>query len=290
MVFNGRNYYFRGGWGVGHFTLVAEERVREHHYATYKAETEVLVPELARLVAELYVEPKLLRETLRRAADGLDDIIDMEVIDELVAQVQLAAIPEAGQRVEKPWLDMARNEVAEVLTYLVAEEVYDVLVVSKRVRNKEITNLPSRGVDMIGILSNPELRLVCGEVKASSAEASPPSVVDTGKDNLHDQLKSLIDNHQKILQELNWSHKHASEQNQILIGRTLLLWAQRRLPITVFAVLLRPETVCKVSDFGIFRERPEDFEPAVVRFCIARLTTTIEKLAEQVYSKAREQE
>jgi hypothetical protein len=270
------------------FALVEENYINEHRYSVYDIDENETIPRLAAMVRELYVEPDVLRHTLEQAVVDLGDFLDPAMIDELIRTATNTVIPEAGTNPSHPWLDMARNETAEVLAYLIAEEIYNVRILSKRVRNKEIPRLPSRGVDMVGLIfDDPGIRLVCGEVKTSSSRDSPPSVVSRADDSLDKQLLGLIANKKKILEELTWSHKHAEVEDRRLIGRAMILHAQGKLPTMSFALLVRPRNVYKPTDFGTLRDTPERFHPSSICFSIARLSDSLENFAHSVYSQAK---
>lgn len=270
------------------FSLTEEAFDGEHHFALYDVDADAAVEAFAAKVRDLYVEPDTLRETLTTASSGLGDLVDLALIEEILMDVTNAAVPPAKQNAAKPWLDMARNEAAEVLASLAAEHIYGCVVVANRIRNKEIPGMPTRGMDLLALENSPRLRLVCGEVKASDVDTSPPPVVETSKDSLYNQLKLITSSEDRILQELNWAHKHCTERHRGIVARAILLWASRNLPVVVFPVLVRTLESGTSSDFGIFRSKPDDFTPAIVRFCLARLSIPIEDFAERVYRTARE--
>jgi hypothetical protein len=196
-------------------------------------------------------------------------------------------VPPPGVREDRPWLDVPRNELAEVIAYLLIETVRGALVPAKRIQEKEVPGQPPRGMDLLALQTNPTLRLLITEVKASGAADSPPSVVATGDDSLRGQLLKFMRRPERVLQELNWVYKHSALENQPLVGRAILLWIRRLLPVTVVPLLVRSLDKHQPSDFGSFRDRPSDFAPARVQFEIVRVSIGISTLAEQVYGRAR---
>jgi hypothetical protein len=198
-----------------------------------------------------------------------------------------AVVPPPGAREDRPWSDVPRNELAEVIAYLVIEKVRGALVPAKRIREKEVPGQPPRGMDLLGLQTNPTLRLLITEVKASEASQSPPSVVATGDDSLRGQLLKFIRRPERVLQELNWVYKHSASGNQLLVARAILHWVRRALPVTVVPLLVRSLDKHQPTDYGSFRDRPSEFAPARVQFEIVRVSIGISALAEQVYSRAR---
>ncbi|MEV0626587.1 Hachiman antiphage defense system protein HamA [Nonomuraea wenchangensis] len=272
------------------FTLAFEAWQGEHRYVIYDVDADAALDLFAETIRDLYVEPERLRLTLTDALVGLDDIVDLPDIEALLQEVTEASVPQAGRNPGRPHLDMARNETAEVLAHLVAERIHGSSVIANRVRNKEIPGQPTRGMDLLALHESGSgcLSLVCGEVKASNSASSPPAVVDQADDSMRNQLKKIITNHTKILQELNWAHKHSKEEHRSKVGRAILLWSQRKLPIIVLPVLMRTHNTGQQADFGLFHASPDELSPAVICFCIAKISVPIEEFADSVYSKARE--
>ncbi|MER6174195.1 Hachiman antiphage defense system protein HamA [Streptosporangium sp. NPDC001681] len=291
MIFKVRIAWIQGGAvTLPGFTLAYEAWEGEHHFAIFDVDADAVLDLFAETIRDLYVESDTLRITLTSALAGLDDVVDLQDIEALVSEVTEAAVPLPGQNQTKPHLDMARNEAAEVLAHLVAERLHGGLVVANRVRNKEIPGQPTRGMDLLALeeSSPKQLRLVCGEVKASSSNSSPPAVVDKADDSMRNQLKRTISDHARILQELNWAHKHAKDGNKPMVARAMLLWTRKKLPVVILPVLMRTSETGQESDFGTFKSKPTEFTPAVIRFFLAKISISIEEFAERAYTKARE--
>jgi hypothetical protein len=96
--------------------------------------------------------------------------------------------------------DVTRSDFGETLCYIILEQQYSTMLGYKSVRDRELINLPGRGIDAIGIENDGKLTLVLGEVKVSNASASPPQVVDASDDSLRNQ-------HLGHLNELNITTK-----------------------------------------------------------------------------------
>src|SRR2546426_5838212 len=103
------------------FTQHSRREDGDHRFDAFdcEADDDDLVAELAAVVRELYVEKAALRERMLEAAGAVDDIADITEISEAVDAVTRAAVPEPGVRSAQPQLDMARNELGEVLAYAV---------------------------------------------------------------------------------------------------------------------------------------------------------------------------
>lgn len=241
------------------------------------------------MVRDLYLDETDLKTALRDAASGLDSVVNPELVEELLAEMRTAAIPEPASGTTRPaHLDLARNEVAEVIALAAVDELLDAKVPAPRIRHKEIRDQPSRGLDLLALQLEPELSLVVSEVKASSSESSPPSVVDSGDDCLRQQLLGLVANQRRLWEELNWCFKHCpNEEFRERVAEAMVRLALKQLPIVAFPILVRPSSVLRPTDFGQLFDCPTQLNPARLHFCIARIHGPLEDLASAVYNSAR---
>ena len=266
--------------------------VDEHTFRVYDCgdDYDVLVQELATMVRDLYLDEVELKAALRDAASGLDSVVNPELVEELLAAMKTAAIPEPASDTNKPaHLDLARNEVAEVIALAAVEEVLDAKVPAARIRHKEVRDQPARGIDLLALQLEPKMSLVVSEVKASASEKSPPSVVDSGDGCLRQQLLGHVANQRRLRDELNWCFKHCpDEELRGRVAEAMVRLAVEELPIVAFPVLVRPSSVFKSTDFGQLLDHPTQLNPARLHFCIARIREPLEDLASAVYNSARE--
>jgi hypothetical protein len=85
-----------------------------------------------------------------------------------------------------PRLGVVRSDFGEILCYMLNEHDHNTRFGYKSVRDRELTQLPGRGIDAVGVEAGQPLNLVLGEVKVSNENASPPQVVDSKKRRLPD--------------------------------------------------------------------------------------------------------
>lgn len=274
------------------FSLQSHDNAEPHRFEIYELTLgeEELIEELAGEVRALYLDDDF-DEVLEQAAADLDAVSDPEAMKELVASAAQSTIPEPAQRTTQPWLDTARNELGEVLCYAALEELFSASLPAKRVRHKEIPQLPSRGMDAFALADDSSadhaLRLYLSETKSSSDTASPPRVVDETEDSLHKQLLDAVRTRTKVTAELARALKYTTGSDRDRVARAMILWAQAELATTVVPFLLRPKDRHGDADFGAFRDDPSVFDPAHVAFCLIRIDGTIEALSEGVYQRAR---
>jgi hypothetical protein len=274
------------------FSLHEVETVDAHAFAVFDCaedDTDVLAAEIAERVRALYVDTDLVAE-FEAASAGLEDLVDPASLIATARRVVEAVVPQPGANPNQPaHLDLPRNELAEVLASELLEHSHGALVPASRVRQKEVPGLPTRGIDVVGLLLEPELKLVVAEVKASSSASSPPAVVGDGNDCMHAQVLKLVADEKKQFRELNWMKKHAtSETAKQHVTRAMLLLGVQNLPVVAAPVLVRPRDRYTPADFGCFKDTPDNYSPATVHFSVVRVPGTLEELAGAAYTKARE--
>jgi len=270
------------------FTLIDRAEDGDHSFAVYDCHAstiEDLIEDLAGVVQDLYVNPENFRSVLQGALSDVGGLPGEDALNEAIDRTLAAAIPEPGTH-KVPQLDVARNELAEVLAYLALPAIHTTVIPASRIRNKEIPGAPARGLDLVG-LEDPPLVAVVGEVKASDEANSPPAVVDTGDDSLRGQFLSFLSDEDRLLAELNWALKHARPENVNLVARALTAHVAGTLPVVAAPVLVRPANRHGPGDFGSFKQNPAQFDPADVRFCLLRVPGDLDEFSRSVYEKAR---
>jgi hypothetical protein len=186
---------------------------------------------------------------------------------------------------------VTRSDFGETLCYMLLGQEYSTIFGYKSVRDRELINLPGRGIDAIGIENDGKLTLVLGEVKVSNANASPPQVVDASDDSLRNQ-------HLGYLRELNITAKKIWNLSRHVLDATVrdllftALWCleeQRldKLQLVACCVLIRPRNRYTVKDFGSFVKRPADYEPARIRFVVVCIPGDVEEVVDNWYATVK---
>lgn len=278
---------------MARFSLhTSHDDAEPHRFEVYELtlSDDALVEDLAREVRALYLDDDF-DEVLQQAARDLDAVSDPDAMRELLASATQSTIPAPAQRTSQPWLDTARNELGEVICYAALEELFSATLPAKRIRHKEVPQLPSRGMDAFALADDSTaahaLRLYLSETKSSSDAASPPAVVDQASDSLHQQLLDAVRTRTRVASELSRALKYTSGAERNRVARAMVLWAKAELATTVVPFLLRPKDRHSEDDFGAFRDDPSRFDPAHVAFCLVRIDGTIETLSHDVYQRAR---
>jgi hypothetical protein len=267
--------------------FAADEPPHEYHIVDCDTQGS-FVDEVAAFVRELYGPVDDLAGLLREASADLGPVAPDDELQQVVSRVLQATIPEPGTGPEEaPHLDVARNELAEVLAYLALTEIFGTVIPAPRVKYKEVGGLPSRGLDVLGLDEQPEMTLVISEVKASSEDAEPPGVVEYGQTTLRGQLRARLDDPDGLIAELSWVLRHCNSEHKTQLARALLQQTRGRLPIRIVPFLLRPQDMAAETDFGAFRTAPASFDPATIRFLVVGVPESIEETATAGYGAAR---
>lgn len=178
--------------------------------------------------------------------------------------------------------DVVRSDFGEVLCYAVLEQLYDVKLGYKSVRDRELIDSPGRGIDAIGIEDGSMLTLVLGETKVSDDKKSPPGVVDTADDGLAKQHKAHLRENDQTARKL-WNtarHIEDTDLRDLHMAAALLIEEGEfdKIRIIGCSLLVRPDALCNAKDFGSFKKKPADYAPSQIRFLIVRLPEGVEAI------------
>jgi hypothetical protein len=243
-----------------------------------------LIDELADELRALYSDHVDMAARLKAQASELDSVSDPEGLEAVIDRVLEASIPKPGTH-KVPQLDVARNELAELLAHLLVQTRYGTLVPASRIRHKEIPQAPARGLDLLGLEFEPLLGIVA-EVKASEQETSPPDVVGEGDTSLRSQCVAFLEDDDRMIAELNRLYKEAGADARNEIAKAIALQVGGELKVVVSPVLVRPAERAHQDDFGCFRDDPAQFVCERVRFSVISVDRPLEDLAKAVYERA----
>lgn len=279
----------KGGLTIISFTSIESTSIGIHSYECYDLRSDDdLISEVAEIVRDLYVEDAFLESALRNAAKGLNTVCDEAAIEQVISKVATAVIPQIDEESAIPLhLQVPRNEVAEVLALYVLEHIHGFDVPASRVKNKEVSGQPSRGLDVLGLTPNHSVAVT--EVKASSSNSSPPPVVGATSDSMCRETLRRLNTPSSLIAEIYWALKHAKPGSKDSVAQTLLMYSLPGPPTaTVTPVLVRPPGTYQDQDYGVFRTSPQQFGNSPVHFVVVRLQQSLEAFAKSVYARAAE--
>lgn len=192
-------------------------------------------------------------------------VVDTTRIRSLLASKTIP-LPRGG------YFDVIRSDMGETLAYIILEQKYNIQIGYKSVRDRELIQLPGRGIDVVGVEDNDTLVLLLGEVKVSDEGRHPPLVVDYKDDSISKSLIRHIKNHKETSRKI-WdiARRTRDEVVQRLLFTAALYWDKQMwsyLRVVCCGVLLRSRDKYNEKDFGLLKDKPELVAPAKVRFLI----------------------
>jgi hypothetical protein len=262
------------------FSLSATYDNGDHHLRVYSPTDasrwlEDVAQEYRRLRTQSLIKPVALE------MDGIE-IVSVEGVERLLADA-LIPMPRGGN------FDVVRSDLGEVVLGLLCETDYGSRYGYRSIRDREIVDLPGRGIDQIGVEVTYEddgkggkkvalLTLVLGEAKVSSDSRHPPGVVEARRDGLRaqhlDHLTNINATANKVLRASQACTDAETVQLLRFASELFRRGVKTKFQIVCASVMLRPTSIFDETDFGSFRSQVEDFHPAYIRFLIVKVPHT----------------
>ncbi|MDX9703272.1 MAG: hypothetical protein RBU23_09530 [Candidatus Auribacterota bacterium] len=242
-----------------------------------------LIPLIQNLYADLESLKKDLEET------GWDEKEIKKHIDEVLN----ASIPSDTTDSKIENFQVRRADFAELIATICLEELYNTKIPLNNILHRELTHKSGRGIDIFGYeeVGNNICLILC-EIKGSKDSNSPPSVVGDSEDSMKQQLFSYVTDKKKTLDRIiNIRKKSTNINDKKTLTKISMLWTKEdESPLKVIACpfLVRDGNCYKNTDFGFFKENPDHFAPAKIRFLIVCIHDDIVELSKQIYNLARE--
>jgi hypothetical protein len=249
-----------------------------HHFATHKP---LQMNLWLKNVANEYVK---LRTECTIELPATLDLSGIGVLDASNLQTRLAKalVPKADTH--RKAFSVTRSDLSEVAAYMLLERSFDTEIAYKPVRDRELIQLPGRGIDAVGIEVGEKLMVVLGEVKFSDENSSPkaPQVVDVSKDCMRTQHLGHISEIDQTISKIWDCARRAKDPKlqELLFAAAIYLEDKMTDAVEIVSccVLVRPEARHSAGDFGTFKDSPEKFSPANVRFLVWVLPGDIDSI------------
>ena len=269
------------------FVRVEVHDVDNHHLRVFKPRDSGWLARVASEYRKLRTESITPLEPL--TLEGVD-IVDVAGVEEMLA--------EAGVPTYQPGnFGVIRSDLAELLLAWIQADEYGCKYGYRSIRDRELVQLPGRGIDQIGVelAEGPggvSIALILGEAKSSSQAASPPTVVDTSEDCLRVQHRGHLADLDLTIDKVLNASRHARDPEvaqSLRIVAHLLRKGDERARIVVSSLMVRPADVFAApTDFGSFFSSPSDYEPANVRFILVSVPGSIDEIAKELGELAAE--
>lgn len=179
---------------------------------------------------------------------------------------------------------ISRSDLSETAAYMLLERSFGTKIAYKLVRDRELIQLPGRGIDAIGIEQDDKLLVVLCEVKFSdeNSQPKPPQVVDTSKDGMRIQhighLSDLPVTITKVWDCARRARDPELQQNLFAAALYLEEKSWDHVGVVSCCVLVRPAERHHNGDFGSFKTSPDDFVPGRIRFLVWSLPGSLETI------------
>jgi len=253
-----------------------------HHYRVYESDPGSV--DWLDQLAEEYVKILTHREAPLKSLKINDSDMQMDVSN-IQKYLKKASIP----KYKKGNFNVVRSDFGELLCYMLLEHEYRTLFGAKSISNRELRDSPGRGIDAVGIeVEGDQLTLVLCEVKVSDEQPSPPRVVDYNDDCLSKQHRYHLNNLDDATKDKVWRVANKTRDEEVadlLTIAALYLEAKRldKLRIIICNVLVRPKKKYTKADFGSFFVKPDQYDPAAIRFLIACIPDNVDATITQWY-------
>lgn len=242
--------------------------VEPHLYGIYKPADmqgwlDAVASEYVRLRCECTVD---LPDTIDFSGIGLFDV------SQIKAKLAEKLVPSSAPSNNR--LSVTRSDLSETAAYMLLEREFGTRIAYKLIRDRELIQLPGRGIDAIGIEGDEKLLVILCEIKFSDENSAPksPQVVDRSKDGMRCQHRGhLTDINVTVAKIWDCVRRSRDEDlQQSLMAAALYMESGMldRVGIVSCCVLVRPEGRYCAGDFGSFKDSPADYQPASVRFLV----------------------
>lgn len=221
-------------------------------------------------------------------ARPLPDILDLPGLGAFKAdgiKARLAKFTVPKPDLSRGNFSVLRADLSEVAAYLALERFFGTEISYKLIRDRELIQLPGRGIDAIGIEAGAKRAIILAEVKFSEQACKPgnaPTVVDTSSDCMRKQhIGHITERLQTVGKLLDVSRKALTDaERDNLMAAALYLEAEQwdQVDVVSCCVLVRPKDCHTPADFGTFQASPLDYKPARVRFLVWKLPGDMESI------------
>lgn len=195
--------------------------------------------------------------------------------------------------------DIYRSDLGELLmTYYFEEKLPDgerFVIPLKNITFRERAELPGRGLDAIGYrkIGDTQVEILLGEAKVSADKKSPPPVVDSTSDSIHNTQLNYKNGTPIVVQRLSDYARRLNTKDAEILGFAIISIEHQltdNFSITYGCTLVRDHTCLNEnSDFGKMKTNQNDFEPGKVHFSILSFSDkTIRDTVNLFYSKVQE--
>lgn len=225
---------------------------------------------------------------------------DSSYIKSLIKGHCVPSVRECIKRDQKldRYRDIYRSDLGELLmtTYFEEEAEDDrrFKIPFKTISNREIAELPSRGLDAIGYRKlGDKFNVLLGEAKVSEERNNPPQVVHKKSDSIYNQQLEKIKNRNLLLTRLTDFSRKLDNEDALYICIIIAFIEQNRTQdyeIICGCALIRDLKCVNLSeDYGKLRTHADEFKSANIHFVIISFDKPIEETVALFSEEVRRQ-
>jgi len=275
---------------------VTKETIQDHTFSVYNwGDSEGWIDELIKkfspLIREYYTNFEELKKDLPKLLEEETEFSQND-IDTFLSACLKASIPDPSKDPKNKPVQLLsyRSDFAEILAMLCLEELFDTTIPVRGIRSKEIHDLPSRGIDVIGYETpDDKIHLILCEVKGSSSVKNPPGCVSGKNDSIENQLLSCVCDQEKTLQRLLAIYAKCEKPQKEMMCKILFYWQKQnhaKMKIILCPFLVREKSKYHEKDYKFIIDKLPEYNPAIIRFIIICINENLSELSKKLYEFA----
>lgn len=211
---------------------------------------------------------------------------DCSYIHDIIKKYCVPSVRECIKKDQKlpRYGDIYRSDLGELLmTIYFEEEIEDerkFRIPLKTITNREIAELPARGLDAIGYRKEGDkFKVLLGEAKVSEERKNPPQVVHQSADSIYNQQLKKIKDKKFLLNRLTDFSRKLDNEDALCICIIIAFIEQERIQdyeIICGCALIRDlECVDTAKDYGKLKTHAQELNPANIHFIIISFDKSI---------------
>lgn len=270
------------------------EEIAEHTFQVYDWDDsegwlDRLIEKFSPAVRDYYTNFSELETELNRVLD--DDIgFSPENIKSCLKDYLELNIPNPNNDSKPEQLKTYRSDFPEILAHVCLQELFNTIIPVNGIRTRERTDLPGRGIDIIGYeMKDGICHLIICEIKGSCSSLNPPLCVDGKNDSIANQLLSCVTDRKKTFNRLSVLFSKSDPKHKAHIAKLLLLWQQEmhdKMKVILCPFLVREKSKYKDMDYMFMKDRLDNYSPGIIRFIIICINEDLGRISKKLYEFA----
>jgi hypothetical protein len=270
------------------------EEIAEHTFQIYDWDDsegwlDRLIEKFSPIVKEYYTNFSDLEAELNKLLD--DDLgFTSQNIESCLKECLEVCIPDPDNDPKPEQFKTYRSDFPEILASICLQELFNTLIPVNGIKARERTNLPGRGIDIIGYEIKDDIcHLIICEIKGSCSSSNPPSCVNGKSDSIANQLLSCVTDRKKTLNRLTALFSKCDPNHKPQIGKLLFLWQREmhdKMKVILCPFLVREKSKYKDKDYTFMKDQLDNYSPGIIRFIIICINGDLARISKKLYEFA----